>query len=50
MCKKHGNSEEMAVFTPFLVPTGTLFASPRMPNVDGFDELRVNIPVFHTAR
>ncbi|EUC29459.1 hypothetical protein COCCADRAFT_40146 [Bipolaris zeicola 26-R-13] len=43
-CNDGRRCEEMAVFTPFLVPTGTLFASPRMPNVDGFDELRVNIP------
>jgi cation diffusion facilitator CzcD-associated flavoprotein CzcO len=50
MRKERGNGEEMTIFTQFLVPASTLFTAPRMPKLDGFDELNANIPVFHTAR
>ncbi|USP82802.1 phenylacetone monooxygenase protein [Curvularia clavata] len=49
MCKER-SGEEMTVFTQFLIPTGTILTAPRMPKLDGFDELNTNIPVFHTAR
>lgn len=50
MRKEHGNGEEMTILTQFLVPASTIFTEPRMPKLNGFDELRANIPVFHTAR
>ncbi|CAG5156772.1 uncharacterized protein ALTATR162_LOCUS4566 [Alternaria atra] len=50
MRKEHGNGEEMTILTQFLIPASTIFTEPRMPKLNGFDELRANIPVFHTAR
>ncbi|RII05078.1 hypothetical protein CUC08_Gglean010725 [Alternaria sp. MG1] len=46
---------ESYIYMPFLEETGYVpkqkYASePRMPKLEGFDELRANIPVFHTAR
>jgi cation diffusion facilitator CzcD-associated flavoprotein CzcO len=48
--ERGGDGEEMTVFTQFLIPASTIFTEPRMPKLAGFDELRANIPVFHTAR
>ncbi|RMZ67967.1 phenylacetone monooxygenase [Pyrenophora seminiperda CCB06] len=45
-----GEGEEMTVYAQFVVPCSTIFTAPRIPRLDGFDELRANIPVFHTAR
>ncbi|KAF2994620.1 hypothetical protein E8E13_003481 [Curvularia kusanoi] len=47
-CERNG--DEMTVFSQFLVPCSTIFTEPRMPKLPGFDELRANISVFHTAR
>lgn len=45
-----GAGEEFTVLTQFLMPSSTLFTAPRMPKLQGFEELQANIPVFHTAR
>lgn len=50
MRRVHGDGEEMTVFAQFVIPASTLFTAPRMPKLAGFDDLRTNIPVFHTAR
>ncbi|KAI4641704.1 hypothetical protein J4E93_007802 [Alternaria ventricosa] len=50
MRREHGNGEEMTILTQFVMPASTIFTEPRMPKLDGFEELRTNIPVFHTAR
>ncbi|KAF1934769.1 cyclohexanone 1,2-monooxygenase [Clathrospora elynae] len=50
MRREHSDGEEITVFTQFVIPASTIFTVPRMPKLAGFDELRANIPVFHTAR
>ncbi|PSN75589.1 putative monooxygenase [Corynespora cassiicola Philippines] len=42
--------EEFTVLSQFVIPASTIFTAPRMPKLDGFDELQANVPVFHTAR
>jgi cation diffusion facilitator CzcD-associated flavoprotein CzcO len=50
MRKEKGDGEDMTVYAQFVIPASTLFTAPRMPKLPGFNELRANIPVFHTAR
>lgn len=50
MRKENGDGKEMTVFAQFVIPASTLFTEPRMPKLAGLDQLRANIPVFHTAR
>jgi cation diffusion facilitator CzcD-associated flavoprotein CzcO len=50
MRREHSDGKEMNISTQFLIPASTIFTEPRMPKLAGFDELRTNIPVFHTAR
>lgn len=45
-----GAPTEATVLAQFVVPASGLFTAPKAPRLDGFADLRRNIPVFHTAR
>ncbi|KAH7043303.1 hypothetical protein B0J12DRAFT_198722 [Macrophomina phaseolina] len=41
---------EMTVLAQFVIPASGHFTAPKAPKLEGFEDLRRNIPVFHTAR
>ncbi|KPM39224.1 hypothetical protein AK830_g7329 [Neonectria ditissima] len=43
-------SHSLEVRAQFVLPAGGVFPDPKVPNLEGFDELRKNKHVFHTAR
>lgn len=48
--RRERDGEEFTILTQFVIPGSTIFTEPRMPRLAGIEELRANIPVFHTAR
>ncbi|KAK7430491.1 hypothetical protein QQZ08_003010 [Neonectria magnoliae] len=45
-----GGTHNLEVRAQFVLPAGGVFPDPKVPNLQGFDELRKNRHVFHTAR
>ncbi|KAH6613141.1 hypothetical protein C7974DRAFT_76079 [Boeremia exigua] len=48
--RRERDGVEFKIFTQFVIPCSTILTEPRMPRLPGLEELRANIPIFHTAR